>query len=133
MTDRSAQKGSTVTSCMYFETLAMNSGRQTGTCTCHQTAAAGGVAETGGTQSDTETDRGGSVKGVEAHPDLRDPTADERVTGGGAGAERGGPLTSTERTNGLPGPDTVTRGTIGIRAEVETGRGAEVETESKTG
>lgn len=133
LTDRSARKGSTVTSCMYFETLAMNSGRPTGTCTCHQTAAAGGVAEMDGIQNDTETDRGGNIKGAEAHRDLRDPTADERATGGGAGAERGGPPTTIERTNGRPGPDTVTRGMIGIRAEVETGRGAEVETESKTG
>lgn len=114
--DRSALKGSTVTSCMYFETLAMNSGRLTGTCTCHQTAASGGVAETGDIQSDTETDCGGSVMAAEVHRDLRDPTAGERATGGGAeaGVERGGPPTSIERTNGRPDPDTVIGGTIGI-------------------
>lgn len=114
---------------MYFETLATNSGRPTETCTCHQTAASGGVAETGGIQSDTETGRGGNVPAAEAHQDLRDPTADERATG--EGAERGGPPNSTERTNGRP--DTATGGQIGIGAEVETGRGVEVETESKTG
>lgn len=99
---------------MYFETLAMNSGRPTGTCTCHQTAASGGVAETGGIQSDTETDRGGNVTAAEARRDPRGPTADERATGGGAGAERGGPPTSIGRTNGRPDPDTVTGGMIGI-------------------
>lgn len=104
---------------MYFETLAMNSGRPTGTCTCHQTA--GGVTGTGGILSDMETDRGGSVTAAEAHRDLRDPTADERATGGGVGvgAERGveraaGPPTSIGRTNGRPDPDTVKGGTIGI-------------------
>lgn len=118
---------------MYFETLAMNSGRLTETCTCHQTAASGGVAETGGIQSDMETDRGGNVSAAEARRDLKDPTADERATGEGAesGAGRGGPHNSTERTHGHP--DTVTGGKIGIRAEVETGRGVEVEIESKTG
>lgn len=118
MTDRSAPKGSTVTSYMYFETLAMNSGRLTETYICHQTAASGGVAETGGNQSDTETDRGGNVTAAGARRDLRDHTADERATGGGARAERGveraGPPTSIERTSGLPDPNTVTGGTTGI-------------------
>ncbi len=70
----------------------------------------------GDIQSDIETDRGGSVTTAEAHQDLRDPTADERAKGGGAGAgvESGGPPTTTERTNGPTGPDIVIEGTIGI-------------------
>lgn len=118
---------------MYFETQAMNSGRPTGTCTCHQTAASGGVAETVGIQSDMETVRGGSVTAAEAHRDRRDPTADGRTAGGGAGVGRGGPPTRIERTSGLPDPDTGIGVKIGIGAEVETDRGVEVETESKTG
>lgn len=133
LTDRSAPKGSIVISCMYIETLEMNSGRLTGTCTCHQTAASGEVTETGGSQSDTETVRGGTVTAAEAHRDLTDLTAEERATGGEAGVERGGPRTSSERTNGHPDPDALTGGMIGIGAVVETGQGVEVETESQTG
>lgn len=66
LTDTSAPKGSTATSCTYFETLAMNSGRPTGTCTCHQTAVSGAVAETGGIQRDMETVCGGNVTAAEA-------------------------------------------------------------------
>lgn len=129
LTDRSAPKGNTATSCMYFETPAMNSGRLTGTCTCHPTAASGGVTETGGTRSDTETDRGGSVTAAEARRGQRDPTADEKMTGGGAGAGRGGPPSTRERTDGRSDPDTVTGGETDIGVEVETGRGVEVETD----
>lgn len=87
---------------MYFETLAMNSGRLTGTCTCHQVTASEVVAEMGGIQSDMETDRGGNVSPAEALHDLRGPTTDEKATGGGAGAGRGGPPTNTKRTNAHP-------------------------------
>lgn len=66
LTDTSAPRGSTATSCTYFETLAMNSGRPTGTCTCHQTAVSGAVAETGGIRRDMETVCGGNVTGAEA-------------------------------------------------------------------
>lgn len=90
----------------------MNFGRRTGTCICLQTAASGGVAETGGNRKDTETDRGGNVRTAEAPRDLRDPIADERETDGGAGAERAGRPSSTERTDGHP--DTVTERTTGI-------------------
>lgn len=133
LTDRNAPKGSIATSCTYFETLAMNSGRLTGTCTCRPTAASGGATETGGTRSDTETDRGGSATAAEARRDRRDPTADEKMTGAGAGAGRGGPPhSSRERTDGRTDPDTVTGGAIDIGAEVGTGPGVEVETESET-
>lgn len=90
----------------------MNSGRPTGIC--RQTAASGGAAGVGGIQSETETDRGGSVTAAEAHRGLRGPTADERATGRGAGAERGGRHNTIERRSGRPGPDTVTGGATGI-------------------
>lgn len=132
MTDRNAPKGSTATSCMCFETLAMNSGKLTETCTCRPTAVSGGVTETGGTRSDMESDHGSRATAAEALRDRRDPTADEKTTGGGAGAGRGGSPSSRERTDGRSDPDTVTGGEIGIGAEVETGQGVEVETERET-
>jgi len=125
LTGRGAPKGSTATSCMCSETLATNSGRRTGTCTCRRTAASRGAAGTGGTQSDTETGRGGNARAAEARRGPRGPTAGGTATGGGAGAERGGP------PNGPP--DTVTGRWIGTWAGAETGRGAGVETGSKTG
>lgn len=90
----------------------MNSGRPTGIC--RQTAASGGAAEAGGIQSETETDREGSVTAAGAHRGLRGPTAGERATGRGAGAERGGRHNSIGRRNGRPGPDTATGGATGI-------------------
>lgn len=114
---------------MYIETLEMNFGRLTGTCTCPQTAAWGEVTETGGTLSDTGTDGESNVAAAEAHPGPRDLTAEETMTGGEAGVERGGRPTITERTN-HPDPVTPTGGTIGIGAATETDQGVEVETES---
>lgn len=108
---------------MYFETLEMNSGRQTETCTCHQIGASGEVTETVAIQSDLETAHGDSVTAAGAHQDLRDRT-EERAADGEAGVGKGG-------TNGHPDPDTLTEGMIGIQAE--TDRGAEVETENQTG
>lgn len=131
MTDRSVLKGSTVTSCMYFETLVMNSGKPTGTCICHRTPASGEAVEMAGTRSDMETDRGGSVTAAEARHSLRDPTGDKRESEGGAGAETGEPPISRGKTNG--GPDTATGAEPGIAAEAETGRGVKVETDGGRG
>lgn len=130
LTDRSVPKESTVTSCMYLETLAKNSGRPTGTCTCLQTVASEGAAETAGNQRGTETDHGGNVTAAEARRGLKDPTAGGTATGGEAGAERGGHLTR-ERKNGHQGPDKVTGETIDIAAGAGNGReaGVGVETE----
>lgn len=85
----------------------MNSGRQTGTCTCHQIGASGEVTETVAIQSDMETAHGDSVTAAGARRDLRDLTAEERAADGEAGVGKGG-------TNGHPDPDALTEGMIGI-------------------
>lgn len=51
--DKSAPKENIVTSCMYFETLKMNSGRPIGICTCHQTPVSGEVIEVAAIQRNT--------------------------------------------------------------------------------
>lgn len=124
LTEGSVPKESTVTSCMCFATLAMNSGRLTGTSTCHQTATAGEVAEMGVSRSGTAIIPGDSVTAAEVQHDQTDHTVDVRK----AGVERGGCPTRTRRTNG--GRDTVTEGTPDICTE-ETELGVEVETEKK--
>lgn len=86
----------------------MSSGRLTETCTCPQTAVAGG------SRNDMGTGHGGNITAAEARRDRRDLTAGEKATGGEAEVERGGGLTRSERTDSRPDPDTLTGGTIGI-------------------
>lgn len=111
---------------MCFETLAMNSGRQTGICISLPTETPRAVAETVGTRNDPENAHRGTAATAEAQFDRRGLAADGKVTGTEAGAGRLGAPTETKD---LPDLGTATRGRTGIGAEAgRGGRGAEVET-----
>lgn len=130
MTDANVLKGNTVTFCMCFETLAMNSGRQTEICISLPTEISRPVAETVGTRSDPESARRGTAATAEVRSDRRGLAADGKMTGTEAGAGAGRLGAPTE-TKDLPDLGTETRGWTDIGAEAERGGGgAEVETGS---